>query len=458
METQSQILAEFVAKLKFEDIPTQVIERVKLHVLDILGIGLAASNMAYAKMIAETVRAWGGPAECTVMNYGFRLPVPSAVLANASFTHGLDYDDPHAESVTHASTCVVPTALGVGEALEIDGKTMLTAAVAGYETIARIGLAAPGGFHHRGYHATPICGTFASGVVTAKMMGLDAESLTNTLGVCGSQAAGIQAFLDDGSWTKRFHAGWASHSGVIAAQLAAHGFHGPKTVLEGRYGLLATHLGRDAFDAGRISRGLGDQWETVRISFKPYPVCHFSHACMDAALALRKTHQFRPEDIVEGEALVPETIIPIVCEPLADKQSPDTTYAARFSLPFCVATCLVHGGAHLDHFQNEALQNREVLDVASKIRFRAEPWPNFPSYFSGGLRLTLGDGRTVEHREAINRGNPDNPMQPDEIEQKFQNNAGRTLPQKRCDEIIKTVFDLEKIPRVGKLAALCVNS
>ena len=177
MATQSQVLAEFVEKLEYEDIPTQVIERAKLHILDILGIGLAASGLGYAKMIAETVRSWGGHPQCTVMKYGYRLPMHSAVLANASFTHGLDYDDTHTESLTHASTCVIPTALSVAEALNVDGKAMLTAAVAGYETIARIGLAAPGGFHHHGYHATPICGTFAAGIVAGKLMGLDAEAL-----------------------------------------------------------------------------------------------------------------------------------------------------------------------------------------------------------------------------------------------------------------------------------------
>jgi 2-methylcitrate dehydratase PrpD len=431
MATQSERLAVFIEKLKFEAIPPEVIARVKLHILDILGIGLAASGLEYARIIVETVRIWGGQPQSTVLRYGDRLPAPSAVLANGSFTHGLDFDDTHAESITHASTCVVPPAFAVGEALHADGKAVLTAAVVGYEVIARTGAAAPGAFHHHGYHATPICGTFAAGMVAGKLMGLSAAALADTLGICGSQAAGLQAFLDDGSWTKRLHPGWAAHSGIVAAQLAARGFQAPKAVLEGRFGLYATHVGDGAFDPQRLTRGLGQEWETTRIAFKPYPVCHFSHASMDAALALRQKHHVQPEEIVSGEVLVPEAIVPIVCEPLADKQAPSTTYGALFSLPFCVASNLVYGHARIDSFTETALRDQTVLATAAKIGYRIEAWPEFPNTYPGGLRLTLRDGRTLEWREPINRGHPDNPMQGPEVQEKFRDNARRVLPSKR---------------------------
>jgi len=454
--TQAQHLAEFAERLKFEDIPAEVIARAKLHILDILGIGLAAADLEYARLIVETVRAWGGHPQSTIMRYGDRLPIPSAVLANGSFTHGLDFDDTHAESITHASTCVVPPAVAVGEALGVDGKAMLTAAVVGYEVIARIGSAAPGAFHHRGYHPTPICGAFAAGMVTGKLMGLPSQALAHTLGVCGSQAAGIQAFLDDGSWTKRMHPGWAAHSGVVAAQLASRGFQAPATVLEGRFGLFATHVGMGAFDPERLSRGLGDEWETLRIAFKPYPVCHFSHASMDAALILQQEHRFTPDDIVSGEVLVPEGIVPIVCEPLADKQTPTATYGALFSLPFCVATNLVHGRARLDSFTEEALQDAVVLELAGKVGYSVEPMTDFPVYFSGGIRLTLRDGRTLEHREVINRGHPDKPMQATDVQDKFRDNARRALTDERIEAVIEAVNRLDELSSVAELAALCV--
>lgn len=456
MGTCAERLAAFAEGVKFEDIPAEVIGRVKLHLLDILGIGLAASDLEYARMVVDTARAWGGAPQSTVLRYGDRLPAPSAVLANGSFTHGLDFDDTHAASITHASTCVVPPALAVGEALHADGKALLTAAVLGYEVITRIGAAAPGAFHHHGFHATPICGAFAAGMVAGKLMGLAPQALVSTLGICGSQAAGLQAFLDDGSWTKRLHPGWAAHGGVIAAQLAARGFRGPKTVLEGRFGLYATHVGSAAFDAEVLTRGLGEDWQAARIAFKPYPVCHFSHASMDAALVLRQKYGVRPEDIEHGEVLVPEDIVPIVCEPLADKQTPTTTYGALFSLPFCAASNLVHGQARLDSFTEAALEDREVLAVAARIGYRVEPWPEFPHTFPGGLRLTLRNGQSVEWREPINRGHPDNPMPAAEVQDKFRHNAARALPADRLETIIGAVERLEDLPRVAELLALCV--
>ena len=456
MATQAEKLAMFAEALKFEDIPSEVITRAKLHLLDILGIGLAASPLEYARLVIETVRAWGGVPQSTVLHYGDRLPAPSAVLANGSFTHGLDYDDTHAESITHASTCVVPPALAVGEAMHADGKALLTAAVVGYEVITRLGAAAPGQFHHHGYHATPICGTFAAGMVAGKLMGLTAQALTNTLGICGSQAAGLQAFLDDGSWTKRLHPGWAAHGGIVAAQLAGRGFRGPATVLEGRFGLYATHVGSAAFDVTRLTRGLGQEWEAARIAFKPYPVCHFSHASMDAALHLRQQYQLEPQAIVAGEVLVPEAIVPVVCEPLADKQAPASTYGALFSLPFCVASTLLYGQARLDSFSETALRDQKVLETAAKIGYHVEPWPEFPRTFPGGLRLRLRHGQTVEWREPINRGHPDNPMGADEVRAKFRDNARGVLPDARLDAIIAAIDHLEELPRVSELTRLCV--
>jgi 2-methylcitrate dehydratase PrpD len=456
METVSQKLAEFTEGLRYEEIPARVIDEIKLHILDVLGIGLAASDMAYAHQILDTIRSWGGHPESSVMNYGDSLPVASVVLANSSFTHGLDYDDTHTESITHASACVVPTALSMGEKLQITGKAFFTAAVAGYEIMTRIGLASPGGFHKHGYHATPICGTFAAGVIAGKLMGLSKDALTNTMGICGSQAAGLQAFLDDGSWTKRLHAGWAAHGGVIAAQLAQRGFIGPKTVIEGRYGLLASHCGPGEFDSERILHNLGEVWESTRIALKPYPVCHFSHASMDSAKALVKQHHIQPDDVIAGVALVPEKIVPIVCEPLKEMQAPSTVYGALFSLPFCIATIVVHGGARLSNFTEAALKDENVLRLAKKITCRVAAWPEFPRYFSGGLKLVLRDGREVEHLEPINRGNPDNPLAPDEVRTKFKDNAALVLPADRIERIFESVDRLEKMPNVAELAEMFV--
>jgi 2-methylcitrate dehydratase PrpD len=457
MATAGERLAEFAAGLRFEDIPQPVLSKAKQHILDILGIGLAASQLPYAAMLSTLVRQWQGKPESTVLVYGDKVPAPSAVLANGSFSHGLDFDDTHTASITHASTCVVPAALAVGEAVGADGKALLTATIIGYETIARIGLAAPGKFHHRGYHATPLCGTFAAALTAGKLLGLPAEALASALGICGSQAAGIQEFLDDGSWTKRLHPGWAGHSGVVAAQLASLGFKGPHKVLEGRFGLLSTHVGTQQFDPAPLTAGLGTTWETLRIAFKPYPCCHFNHAYMDAAQQLMREHRFTPQDIAEIECIVPHEEAPIVCEPPEIKIAPPTTYAALFSLPYCMAVSLVEGKAGLDEFSETKIRDRRILDAASRIRHRVGEIPEFPASLPGWVKVRLRDGRVFEKREPINRGHPENPMPTADVQAKFRDNAQRALPATQLEAIIPLIDRLEELPRLVDLMALCVK-
>ena len=455
METMSDKLANFAAKLSYEDIPGQVIEKAKRHLLDALGIGLAATREPYADAVTKTARDWGGRPQSTVWLHGDRLPAAHAAMVNASYVHGLDFDDTHTDSITHMSACVVPAALAAGEAAGASGRDILTAMVAGYEIIARIGGAAPGAFHAEGYHATPICGAFGAAAVMGRLMRQEPAVIAHAFGVCGSQAAGIQEFLDDGSWVKRFHPGWASNAGVKAAQMAGHGFIGPRKVLEGRFGLYATHLSDPAYDPEILSGGLGERWETLRISFKPYPCCHFNHAAMDAAKNLAREEGIAPHEIKEVETITPEPILHIVCEPIEHKQRPNTPYAALFSLPFCLAVNVVKGRAALEDFEEERLNDPRVLELAGKVRCSGVDSARFPKYLHGGVRMTLRDGRVLAREEPVNWGNPENPMTWEDVEAKFRGNARRVLSESGVNAAVKAVLSFEAAPDASALMSAC---
>ena len=206
-------LAEFAAGLDFTDLPPAVVDSVRLRTLDILGIALAASTGETAPSLLGALDGWGAAGDCTVVGTKRTAAAPLAILVNGALAHSLDFDDTHAASITHASAVVVPVALAVGEATGVDGRAFITAAVAGYEAIARLGMAASGAFHARGWHATAVCGPFAAALVAGRLEGLDAERLTAALGIAGSFASGGLEFLQDGSWVKRVHAGWAGHAG-----------------------------------------------------------------------------------------------------------------------------------------------------------------------------------------------------------------------------------------------------
>jgi 2-methylcitrate dehydratase PrpD len=446
-------LAAFAAGLAYEDLPPPVLASVRLRVLDILGIALAASTQDFAPTLRGALEGWGSRGDCTVVGAKVTAPAPLATLINGALAHGLDFDDTHAASITHASAVVLPAALAIGEAQGASGRAVLTAAVAGYEAVARLGMAAPGAFHARGWHATAVCGPFAAALVAGRLTGLDGARLTAAVGLAGSVASGVQEFLEDGSWSKRLHAGWAGHGGVVAAALAGNGFTGPATILEGRFGLYRTFLGVDP-DV-RPFETLGQQWETVRVGFKPYPCCHYLHAFLDCALALRREPGFVLEGIEAVECLVPAAEVPIVCEPRAAKVRPRTTYDAQFSLPFTVAAALDRGQVGLDTFAPEHLTDERLLALAARVSHQIDHGSRFPDGFPGWVRVRLRDGRVLEAREPDGRGGPARPLPPEAIVAKFRDNAGLALPPDRVAALERAALDVDRLENVGALMSLC---
>ena len=451
--TAAETLAEFATGLTFERLPTAVVDTAKLRILDTVGIALASTRQDFAPSVLGALRALGQrPPAATVIGTRLRAPAAVAALANGALAHGLDFDDTHAASITHASACVVPAALALGEARRLHGRDVLAAAVAGWETISRLGGAAPNAFHSRGFHATGVCGAFATTLVAARAMGLAPAAAVNALGVVGSMAAGIFEYLADGSWVKRLHPGWAAHSGLTAAELAAHGFTGPATILEGRFGFFRTHVG-DAWDAGRLTKGLGEEWETLAISFKPYPCCHYNHAFIDAALRLVREHAIRPEDVQRIECRIAAGQVPIVCEPAAAKRVPRTAYDAQFSLPYSVAVALVDGAVGLESFGPDRIRDPRVLALAERVMWTVDPASRFPEVFPGSVIVTLRNGTRLEAHEPLNRGCPENPMSAEDLRVKFRRNASEALSPRAVARLetligsVDTLADLDEVMR-----------
>ena len=283
----SEALAEFGAGLRWADIPAPVAAAAKRHLLDVVGVALASSTMPFAGMALQAATALGGAGDGTVIGFADRLPPAWSALVNGALAHGIDYDDTHEEGVVHVSCSVAPAALAAAEASGASGAQFLTALVLGMETAVRLGVAAPGRFHDRGFHPTGVCGAFAATLVAGSLAGLPAPRLADALGLSGSMASGLMEFLTDGTWSKRIHSGWAAHGGLVAARLAAAGFSGPRAVLDGRFGFYRSHLGDEGWQLDAVTRDLGRRWRLLEIALKPYPACHMTHAFIDCAASLR---------------------------------------------------------------------------------------------------------------------------------------------------------------------------
>jgi 2-methylcitrate dehydratase PrpD len=227
----------------------------------------------------------------------------------------------------------------------------------------------------------------------------------------------------------------------------------PQRAYEGRFGLFNTYLGSHA-PAGTeaVLAGLGEHWEMRNVAIKPYPVCHFNHACGDAALALRAEHGFDPGEIVSVTARIHENQMPVVCEPAAAKRRPQSDYDAKFSLPYFIAACLVRGRFGLAELEDDSLRDPQILALCDRVQCEHDAATAFPKYFSGYVEILLRDGRRLVRREQVNRGAQARPLTLSEIEQKFFANAGLAVPASQAAQLRDAVFGLD---RAADLEPLC---
>ena len=452
----AETLAAFAEGLRFEDVPGEVIARAKLHILDTLGTALAAAACDFAAPSLAGVRALSaGETEGRhpVIGMDARLPLRDAVLINGILAHGLDYDDTHPGGVIHASASAVPTVLGAGAKADAGGRDALLAYLVAIEAGARIGAAAKGGFHLKGFHPTGMVGVFGCALAAGRLAGLDGAALARAQGIALSFASGSFEFLDEGAWTKRAHPGWAGNGGITAASLAVSGFEGPSRPYEGRFGLFNSYLDADAeVDLDACTAGLGEVWEMLDVALKPYPICHFNHAFADAALALMADHGLRADEVAHATGLIAQGSVDIVCEPLALKHQPANDYDARFSMPYTVAATLVRGRFTLDELEADALADPAIRALCRKIDYAPDPDSGFPEAFSGELVVETRDGRTLRHREQVNRGTRSRPLSEAEVMAKFLDNAGRRIARDRADAIVEAVMGLDSADaRLGTL-------
>jgi len=439
----SETLAAYAAGFDPARIPAAVRERARLLMLDSIGIALASHGYEFSRRALAAVGELDGGGDSVVIGTRLRMDPHNAALANGVLVHGLDYDDTHARGVIHATASVLPAVLALAARGDRSGADMVAAYVLGIETATRLGAVAKGGFHQVGFHPTGLIGTFGCTLAAGWLLGLDARQMMDAQGIALSVAAGSLEFLNDGAWNKRMHPGWAANAGITAATFGKHGYTGTRLAYEGRFGLYASHLvGQADYDLALATEGLGQVWEVQRVSVKPLPACHFTHASIDAAARLH-AQGIRPDQVRRITVLVPAEVVKTVCEPEASKRKPANSYEAQFSIPYLVGTALSKGRLTLDDLEEAALRDPTVLALAAITDYRHDPDSGFPRHYSGEVVVELKDGRTVREREAVNRGAEDRPLTAGDIRAKYRDNALRQVPAARAEAIEQCVLGLE---------------
>ena len=455
METFAETLATFAAGLSPATVPRAVAEQAARLLLDTAGVTLAAVPDDFAASVQSVARTLGGPPESSLWGGTEQIGMAAAVLANGTLAHGLDYDDTLEEAIVHTGSCCVTAAVAAGEARHASGAEVLAAIVAGVEVMAAVGSACPGAFHRRGFHPTALCGSFGAAAAVGRLLGLTAAELTTAFGLCGSQASGIIEYLTDGTWTKRLHAGWAAHAGVVAALLARAGFTGPRTVFEGTHGFYRGFAG-DVPAPDRLAAlaaGLGREWAIQRLMFKAYPCGSINQPYMDCAARIRARPGFDPAAIRAIVCRTAEGPVHRLWEPLAEKRRPTTPYGAKFSLPYCIALVLVEGAAGVDGFSEAKTRDPGILAVAGKVGYVLDPTLPYPRRFTGHVRVELVDGRVFEETQDAPRGGPEHPLPLEELRAKFRANALRALPAAQVDLLLERLLAIEGVEDVAPIAA-----
>lgn len=407
-------LAAFLADLRYEDLPTEVVERTKDLLVDWLGSTLAgrgARPIRALERFAYTMGPDDGPCEILVSRR--RSSALFAALVNAAASHVVEQDDVHNGSVFHPGTVVFPAVVAAAQQEGASGQAVLAAAVAGYEAGTRAGLFL-GRSHYTIFHTTGTAGTLAAAAGVAHLLGADQAMMGHALGSAGTQAAGLWEFLGDAADSKQLHTAKAAADGLLAAYLARDGFTGARRILEGERGMGAG-MSRDA-DPRRLTEGLGQHWAIGETSFKVHASCRHTHPAADALLQVMGEHRLVAADITRVRAHVHRAALDVLGPAAAAR----TIHQAKFSMGFVLALIALHGRAGLADFTEDGLADPRVRAFMERVEMVLDPEIDaaYPARWIGLVEVETVDGRHLLGRVEVPRGDPENSLSRSGIEEK----------------------------------------
>lgn len=435
-------IAEFVLGLTYEDIPEEVIRYTKLVIIDSFGCIFPSMAEEHASSVLRMIRKMPNQPEASLWGSSERALLDHALLYNGCLIHGLDYDDTHGGAIIHPSSSVLTTAVTLGEALGVGGKDVITAMIAAYEVLIRLGEACKGKMHLNNFHPTGVFAPFAAICIAGRYYGADQETLMNAMGIAGSMAAALMQFSVDGSWSKKLHPGWGAHAGMYAFRLAQEGYKGPLEVFEGAKGLYQAHIRTTDYLEETFS-DFHQRWYTLEIAFKFYPVCHMMHSHLDILLRLMEENAIRPDEIESIHALLSPRAAEIIGLPPELKQHPQNDYLMRFSIQYNLAVAVLHGGIAMSDIDMRWLKEPEVLEMIDRVTVVASPEAEVAGHFPGDLTIVLKDGRRFRRFQQYETGSRENPAKKEHVLRKYYANVEGFLPRKQADALIRRIDDFE---------------
>jgi len=442
------------AKVKYDDLPRDVVEITKKFILDTLATTIAGSSAPGCESVVEQVKDWGGKEESTILIYGGKVVSENAALANSMMAHALDLDDTHDEAVVHSYVSVLPVALAMAERNGgVNGKDLIAAVAVGVDLMCRLGLASFG--HDWVYSST--MAYFGATVAAGKILGLNENELHHAMGIAYSQCAGNLQCIKDGGLVKRMQPAFAARAAIISSILAQKGITGATNIFEGQFGFFPSyHRGKYAREVA--VKELGKVFEGVNSSIKLYPCCRYTHGCIDATLNIVQENDIRPDNVVEVVAHVTQDAYNIVGKPFELRESPQVD--AQFSIPYTVSVAIARKNVFIDDFFEEKIKgDTQVLQLAKKVRVVVDQEPIAKGLTPCVVDIRTKDGKVYSERVEILRGDPRKPVSVEEVAQKFRRCAAfsaRPISKENIEGMIRIVSNLEAVAEVSSIVSLAV--
>jgi 2-methylcitrate dehydratase PrpD len=451
-------IARFVSSLRYEDIPPEVLTRIKLLILDSIGCALYGADLEWSRILQRTLGALDTTPACAVWGTGQRISAPHAALLNGMQVQGFELDDVHRQGVLHVGAVVLPALVGIAELRPgMSGREFLAAAVAGYEIGPRVGICMGPEHIAQGWHSGATVGVFSAAAGAARALRLDEARTVHALGIAGTQAAGLMA-AQYGAMVKRMHAGRSSQSGLYGALFAEQGFTGIVNVLESEYGGFCTTFSRstDRFRLEELTAGLGSTWQTMGIALKFYSCVGSNHTTLDALRAIQAERPFGPADVdrivVHGSQ--------VTMDHVGWKYVPQGLTSAQLNLPYCVATLLLDGDCFVDQFTEDKVADPTRMALADRVEVQHDADITARgSKFRHMVRVEVHfrDGTVREKTVQAGRGNEKDFASEADIVDKFMKLAAHVVDRRQAQAIAEWILALERQGDATALARLLVK-
>lgn len=445
-------LAEFSVGAARRAPPRVAMDAARLRLLDGIGVALAALDCESVVRPRAALELFGVAGRASAVGHPERRPVAYAALHNGLLMHGLEYDDTHIGAVVHGAPVVLPAVLATAEHYGHSGEEVLSAICVGWEVLARIGTTLRGTLQAHGFQATSVAGPLAAAAAVAHLRGFDMCRTAHAIGIAGSQSSGVFEFLQSGATSKMLHGGWAALGGLVATGLASDGMTGPASILEGRSGLFAAFARKPelAQQMGEQLDDLGSRWAITEVRPKIAPCCHYVQAFLEAVGILLDAG-LKPGDIRAIRCRVDPRPAQLICQPWEEKLRPATGYAAKWSLPYCLAARVLRGAVTTDLF--EGAPDPELLAFAQRIEWSAQE-DGFPERYAGRVTVVQTDGKEMESYVADVLGAVGRPFPESTLIGKFVTNAAMVLAAAEGAALLAEIQAIAQAPALSSLGRL----